>query len=173
MQAFGQSRKQATEAGRSSRRHRKGASGASHRTAVDPGNPFADGQLVQQIAGLKIVGSVENQVEAFHQLFPVPVVQVGHHSLSLYQMIDGPQFSFRSDGLGQVLRRVGFGEEHLALQVALFDVITIYNPQAPHPGTYQGIGLRGAQGAAADDHHARAFNPPLPFFPDLRKKDLA
>ncbi len=124
---------------------------AADRRAVDPGDFAIDGGVVDQKAGLEIVGAVEDQVDVLEQILDIGGRQIGDHRFDGHFGIHTRQPPRCRYGFGQRFGRIGFFKQELALQVGPFDEIAVDDAQPAHSGARHGFGLHGSQRPAADD----------------------
>src|SRR5439155_6744609 len=87
--------------------------------------------------------------------------------------VDRTQAARRGDSLGQPQSAVLLGEERLALQVRLVDVVAVGEGEPADAGPGQDLGGHGAEGAAADCKDAAFGDPPLTLLPDGSKQQLS
>ena len=124
---------------------------AAYGGAIDPGDSAADGEIVDQIAGVEVVGAVQDQVRTGHQFGDIGGGEVGNYAARLDGRIDAAQGACGGGGFGQGLGGVGFFEQPLALQVAGFHVVAVDDGQAADSRAGQRGGMEAAQRAGADD----------------------
>lgn len=84
---------------------------------VDPRNAGADGEVIDEEPGFKIVRAVENQRKAGEQFRHVSRSQVGDHAFDLNIGIDGTEISLGGNSFRQGVAGVGFVEERLSLEI--------------------------------------------------------
>ena len=146
---------------------------ASHRGSVNPGDSLFLREVVQQKAGLEVVGAVQNAIGTLDQGLGVAIVEVLHPVLHGYRGVDGLQAAPGGDRLGKALTNILFREQGLPLQVALLDKVPIDQAESSDACTGQRLGLHRSQSPAADDDHVAAEQAFLSGCADFRKEDLA
>ena len=102
----------------------------------------------------------------------MPAKHVRDFSFGLYFRVNQRQMIDAGDRFRQTLIRIIFCEHRLALQVGLFNEITVNDSQAADACASERFGLRRPQRAAADDDGARVEQPTLPRFADTVEKYL-
>ena len=111
---------------------------AADDAAEDPGLAELDRGVVDQVAGLEVVGAVQDQVGVAHQVEDVGVVDVGDDRLDLDRAVDQPQLPRGGLGLGEIVGDVLLVEEDLALEVVGLDEVAVDDADAtrrrPAPG---------------------------------------
>ena len=107
--------------------------------------------VVEQIAGLEVVGAVEQQVRAGQQLVDIGWNQVSDGGVDRDLGVDGGDLAAGGLGLGQRGQGVGFIEQDLALQVRGLDEVAVDQREMADAGARQQRGRSRSRGAAA--HH--------------------
>src|ERR1043166_7774203 len=110
---------------RDSRNDRQLEPVAANRRAVNPGDPPVDGSIVDQVARLEVIGSIENQVDAFEKLRGIRGREIRDHRLESAARVPPRQPAGSGHGLGQAFGGIRFIEKELALQVAPLHEIAI------------------------------------------------
>ena len=123
--------------------------------AEDPGLVQLHRRVVDQVAGLEVVGPVEDQVGVGDEVEDVGVVDVGDDRLDRHRRVDLPELPRGGLGLGQVGGDVVLVEEDLPLEVVGLDEVAVDDPDVPDPGPDQVVGQHGPQGPAPADRHPR------------------
>ncbi len=77
--------------------------------------------------------------------------EIGNDTFHGHGGIDGAQFAFGGDGLGEDVEGVGLVEQGLALQVRGFNEIAIDDSEVPDAGANEKIGGGGSDCTAAND----------------------
>ena len=125
-----------------------------------------DRVIVDQVAGLKVVSAVEDDLHSLKQRFNI----CGNQILDLWiddnLRIKRGNLAGGGNCFGQGLGGVLLIEQRLPLQVAGLDVIAIDNSQSSQACTRQQSGQRGAGRATADDGHSCRCKPALSFDSD-------
>ena len=128
---------------------------------IDPGLAQLHRRVVDQVAGLEVVGAVEDQVGVADQVEDVGVVDVGDDRLDRRSAVDLPELPRGGLGLGQVVGDVLLVEEDLALEVVGLDEVAVDDPEMADAGAGQVVGQHGPERPAAAErdparHQARA-----------------
>ncbi len=118
---------------------------------VDPGEALLDGVVVDEVAGLEVVGGVEDELGAGQQRVDVVRDEVGDVGVDLDIGVEAGDLAAGGLGFGGGGGGIGLVEEHLALQVALFDEIAVDEDEGADAGAGEQGGGSGAGGSAADD----------------------
>ena len=88
---------------------------AADAAAVDPRQPLMHGRVVEQIAGLEIVGAVEDRIHALAERLDIFRPDMGDDRLDFHRGVDrGRSLSAAANGLGQPGRHVGLVEKRSA-----------------------------------------------------------
>ena len=111
---------------------------AADHAAVDPRLAELDRRVVDQVARLEVVGSVQDQVGVADQVEDIGVVDVGDDRLDRDRAVDRPELARGGLGLGQVVGDVVLVEQDLALEVVGLDEVAVDDPdrsrRRPAPG---------------------------------------
>ncbi len=137
---------------------------------VNPGQGVLHRKIIDKIAGLEVIGAVENKLCPFEQSFYIRWRQIGDMGFNHDFGIESSDFSGRGDGLGQRFSGIGFVEKGLPLQIAGLNVIAVNDPDCSHAGASKQGSEHGASGAAADNRNARCGQLALALGPDCRRK---
>ena len=132
-----------------------------------------NGVVVDEVAGLEIVGGVEDQRGIGEQGMDVVGYEIGDVGVDLDVAVEACDLSpcglcLRSGGGG-----IGLVKENLTLQVALLDEIAVDEDEGADTGSGKQCGRGRAGGTAADDGDCGAGEALLSFLTDGRKEDLA
>jgi hypothetical protein len=139
---------------------------------VNPGAILVNAEIVDEVAGLEVVGGVEDEVGAFEQ-GQGGGDEVGDVGGDGEVGVDGGEFAAGGFGFGEGVAGVGFVVEHLSLEVGLFDEVAIDEGEVADAGAgEQGCG-GGSGGSAADDGDVGLGEPLLAFGADAGEEDLA
>ena len=150
----------------------QGDSVAGHGGGVDPGTLLAHGVVVEQVAGFKVVGAVEDEIGVFQKILAVIRRKVFDVGLDGDGGVDLLQLAVGGDGLGQRLGGIALVEQDLALQVAGLDVVAVDDADVAHAGAHQQRTEDRAGGSAADDDDARIRQFALALRADAGKEKL-
>ena len=115
----------------------EGCAIATYGRAIDPRQSPADREVVDQIARLEIIRAIQHQLGRIQQFSDVGRRQISHLGFHRNICVDCGEPALRGNGFGQTLQRVPFVKQHLPLQIAGFDIITIDDAQAPHACPHQ------------------------------------
>ena len=137
-----------------------------------------DAQVVEQEAGLEVVGAIQDDIGAAELLAeqqPLGVggAEIGHQRTDADVGVDLGQPGLGGFGLGQTGLGVGGVEEDLTLEIARFDQVAVEDGQAADPRTAQLVGDDAAQRAAADDGGVGGQQAALAVGPDAGQDGLA
>ena len=113
-----------------------------------------DRVVVEQEPRLKIVGAVDDHVDALGQLGQVRVVHVSNDRFDHDRGIYPTEFLGRGDRFGKLSGNVVFVEQDLPLQIARFEEVAIDDPHVADPGSHQGVGQHATEGSTAADQQA-------------------
>ena len=92
---------------------------------VDPGFGLLDGVVVDEVAGLEVVGGVEDEMGGGEELVDVGGDQVGDVRVDGDGGVEEGDLAAGGFGFGEGLEGVGLVEEDLALEVGGFDEVTV------------------------------------------------
>ena len=93
--------------------------------AVDPGDVVFEGNVVDEVAGVEIVGAVEDELGGVGEFFDGVGIDVGDDGFDGDVGVDTVEFAGGGLGLGEVFVDVALVEEDLALEVVEFDEIAV------------------------------------------------
>src|SRR2546425_2953790 len=116
----------AAKAGRDPRSHQQGETVGPHAGPVDPGNAGPQADVVEKVAGLEVVGAVEDEVLPAHEALRVLRGEVGHEAAHLDLGVETAQARLGGRGLGQAEPGVLLVEQGLALQVRGLDEVAVH-----------------------------------------------
>ena len=119
----------------------------------DPGNPAFQGDIVDQIANLKVVRAVENQIDIVSELPDIRKVSILHKRFDFDFRIHLAQPIRGTDGFGKMVFDILFREQNLSLQVAEFDEVAVNDAQKPDTRASHCIRGDTAQRTASDEKH--------------------
>ena len=80
---------------------------------MHPGSRIPAGHLIDEVAGLEVVGAIDNHIDTREQVGGVGSRQIGHHWLQAGGGVDPGQVPCGCDGLRQTRSHVGLVEEQL------------------------------------------------------------
>ena len=130
-------------------------SGAGDRAPVDVGDPEFDGAVVDEVAGLEVVGAVDEDARevpgVLDEVFGVGGGEVGDVGVDGDVGVGGVEPRFGGDRLGDAIDRVLVGEEGLAVEVGAFDEVAVDDGELPDAGTGEEVGADAAERSDADD----------------------
>ena len=131
------------------------------------------GVVVEEIAGLEVVGGVENDVGSLQQIMNVAGNEICDVSMDLDLAVEGRDLALCRVGLGTRIARVRLVEEDLALQIALLDKVAVDEGQGSHAAARQQTCCRRPGGAHAHHGHMGALDPGLALGTNAGEQDLA
>ncbi len=141
--------------------------------AVDPGQGAGDAPVVEEVAGFEVIGGIEDEVSAVEEVVDVGGGQVGDVGDDFDVRVDGGEVAGGGGGFGEGVAGVGLGIEPLALEVGEFNEVAIDEEEAAGAGAGESAGLKGAEGAAADDGDRGLAEAPLAGFAPAGEANLA
>ena len=144
---------------------------AAYGCGVDPGQGILHGEIVDKIAGLEVVGAVENKLCIFEQSLNVGWGQIGDMGLDHDFGVESRNFSGRGDCFRKGFSGIGFIKQGLPLQIAGLDVIAVNDADRAHARTGKQGSEHRASSAAADNGNARGGQLALTF--QLRSREKA
>jgi energy-coupling factor transport system ATP-binding protein len=138
--------------------------------AVDDRLAQPHGGVVEDVAGVEVVGAVDDDVVAGDQ----PLDVVGPQPLGvLHHRRLGVQPADRQLGRVDLAHAQPIhAVEHLALEVRLVDHVVVDEADRPHPGCGEVEGGRRAEPAGADEQHLRVEERALSLLADLGDEHL-
>lgn len=151
----------------------KGGGVASDCGKVNPGHGIFDRVIVDEVAGLEIIGAIEDQVDVGEESVGILGGEIGDAGLDRDLRIETRDLTGCGYGLGEGLAGVMFVEQKLALQIAGLDVIAVDDAQESHAGAGEKRCQDRARGAASDDGYAGRGEFVLTFGADGGEEDLA
>ena len=164
---------EATEAGGLVGKDGEGESVGADGGTVDPGDIAGDGVIVDEVAGLEVVGAVEDKIRGAHEFFDVGGGDVAGVGVDFDFGVDAMELEFGGSGFGERVSGILFGEEPLALEVGGFDEIAIEDGEMAEAGAGESGGMIGAEGSAADDGEVGGEEFGLTFGADAGEENLA
>lgn len=170
--AAGSLRKDAGKAGGLAGQNVHGDGVGTDGGGVDPGLVLLDGVVVEQVAGLKIVSRVEDELGVAEQRVDVAGGEVGDMGLDLDLAIEERNFAACGLGFGQGFAGVGLIKENLALEIAFFDEIAVNQGEAADAGAGQQAGGGGSGGSNANERDMGLADALLAVGANTGKKDL-
>ena len=139
---------------------------------MDPRNPLSAGKLVDEEAGLEVVGAVNDHVDAAEEPGDARRDEVGDDRLDPAGGVDPLEVTGRCHRLGEPGCDVGLVEEHLPGKIGKLGNVAVDDPDPSDPGTNQRHGHDPAERPAADERHMRRGQPLLSGRADRRETDL-
>lgn len=149
---------------------------------VDPGDALLHGEVVDEVAGLEVVGGVEDEIDASiggrvgddgDKVGNVAGDEVGDVGVDGDAGVEAGDVAASGCGFGQAFAGVSLVEEDLALEVGRFDEVTVDEGKAPDAGAGEQRGRGCAHGSAAYDGDMRTSEPLLAELADAGEEDLA
>ena len=114
-----------------------------------------DGVVVDEVAGLEVVGGIEDDVRGDEQLVDVRGDEICDVRTDGYGGVEESDLATGRFGLGEGLEGIGFVEEDLALEVGGLDEIAVDEGEGSDSGAReQGSGCCSG-GTASDDSDVR------------------
>jgi len=139
---------------------------------VDPGAVVADAEIVDEVAGLEVVGAVEDEVGG-EEGGGVGRDEVGDVGVDVDAGVDAGEVEAGGFGFGEGSAGVVFVEEHLALEVGGLYEVAVDEGEAAYAGTGQEAGGGGSGGSDSDDGDVGAGEELLAGGADGGEEDLA
>src|SRR5664280_218679 len=131
------------------------------RSAVDPRDAQLHAGIVDEVAGLEVVGPVEHDIRAGDVPLDVGGGHVGHERANFDRRVDAGDGTRRGDRLRDAGNGIGLLEEQLALEIAQLDEIPVDDRDPAHARAGEEADVCRSQGAAADHDHVTRANPLL------------
>ena len=147
--------------------HPRGTDGA----AVDPWCAARHTEVIQEISGLEVVQSIDDQITTVRQAADVGGIDVVDDRLHVDSGVDGPEAVTCRGRLR--CADVRFVVEHLTLEIREFDDITIHKTDPTDASPREQVRGDGSQCTATDQKHARLIQPLLTFFTDSGNQHLS
>jgi len=166
----------AGEAGRGIRRARQDVHGCgvgSDGSGIDPGLGLLNGVVVEQIAGLKVVGGIEDEVGGPKEIGDVGGNKIGDVGVDGDTGIEEGDLAPRRLCLGEGFERVGLVEENLALKIGRLDKVAVDKGESADTSAGEQRGRGGSRSADADDGDMSRAEPLLAENSNARKESLA
>ncbi len=110
-----------------------------------------DGVVVDEVAGLEVVGGVEDEVGGGEEFVDVGGDEVGDVGMDGDGGVEEGDLAAGGFGLGEGLEGVGLVEEDLALEVGGFDEVAVDEGEGADTGAGEQRGCGGSGGSATDD----------------------
>jgi len=132
----------------------------------------ADAEVVDEVAGFEVVGAVEYDVRG-EEGGGVLGDQVGDVGVDADAGVDAGEVAAGGFGFGEGGARVGFVEEHLALEVGGFYEVAVDEGKAADASAGEEAGGGGSGGADSDDGDVGAGEELLAGRADGGEEDLA
>lgn len=139
---------------------------------VYPGAVVADAEVVDEVAGLEVVGAVEDDVGG-EEVGGVGWDEVGDVGGDADAGVDAGEMAAGGFGFGESGAGVVFVEEHLALEVGGLDEVAVYQGKPADASAGKEAGRGCAGGSYADDGDVGAGEELLAGFADAGEEDLA
>ncbi len=121
---------------------------------VNPRTIAIDAEIVDEVAGLVIVGGVEDELGILKQ-GQGGGDEVGNVGGDGDIGVDGGEFAAGGFGFREGIASVGFVIEHLALEVAVLDEVAVNEGEVADAGAGEKGGGGSSGGSAADDGDVR------------------
>ena len=118
---------------------------------VDPGLGLLDAVVVEEVAGLEVVGGVEDEMGGGEQLVDVGWDEVRDVSVDGDGGVEEGDLAAGGFGFGEGFAGVGLVEEDLALEVGGFDEVAVDEGEGADAGAGEEGGGGGSGGSDADD----------------------
>jgi hypothetical protein len=162
---------------RISRKDVHGGGVGAYGGGVDPGFGLLDGVVVDEVAGLEVVGGVQNQIDGDEvgggeELVDVVGDEVGDVGVDGDGGVEESDLAAGGFGLGEPVAGVGLVEEDLALEVGGFDEVAVDEGEGADAGAgEEGCG-GGSGGSYADDDDVGGAKQLLAGESDAGEEDL-
>ena len=104
---------------------------------VDPGFGLLDGVVVEEVAGLEVVGGVEDEVRGGKELVDVGGDEVGDVGMDSDGGVEESDLAAGGFGFREGFAGVCFVEEDLALEVGGFDEVAVDEGESADAGAGQ------------------------------------
>jgi len=118
---------------------------------VDPGFGLLDAVVVEEVAGLEVVGGVEDQMGGGEELVDVCGDEVGDVGVDSDVGVEEGDLAASGFGLGKGFACVCLVEEDLTLEVGGLDEVAINEGEGTDAGAGQEGGSGGSSGPDAND----------------------
>lgn len=142
-------------------------------SGVDPGEIAFEGDIVDEEAGFKIVGAVEDEMDGVGEREDIFGGDVGDLGVEGAGGIDFGELVGGGDGFGELRAEVVFVEEDLSLEVGEFDEVAIDESNIADARADKGLCEDGAERTDAADEDAGVAEFFLTFGADAVEEDLA
>jgi len=140
---------------------------------VDPGFGLLDGVVVEKVAGLEVVGGVENEIGGGEELVDVGGDEVGDLWVDGNSGVKKGDLAVGGFGFGEGFAGIGLVEEDLALEVGGFDEVAVDEGECSDAGAGEQRGSGGSGGSDADDSDVRTGEELLAGGTDAGEENLA
>jgi len=140
---------------------------------VDPGLPLLDGEVIEKIAGLEVVGGVEDEICRGEEMVDVAGDEVDDVGVNARGGVEELDFTAGGLGLGQGGEGIGLIEEDLPLEIGGFDEVAVDQGQGAHPRASEQSRGCGTGCANADDGDVGLGEQSLSPGADAGEEDLA
>ncbi len=140
---------------------------------VDPGFGLLDAVVVEELAGLEVVGGVEDEVGVGKELVDVRGDEVGDVGPDADGGVEESDLAAGGFSFGEGFAGVGLVEEDLALEVGGFDEVAVNKGEGADAGTGEEGGGGGSGGSDADDGNVGGGQELLAGGSDAGEEDLA
>ena len=140
---------------------------------VDPGLGLLDGVVVDEVAGLEVVGGVEDEVDGGEEFVDVGGDEVGDVGMDGDCGVEEGDLATGCFGFGEGFPGVGLVEENLALEVRGFDEVAVDEGESADAGAGKEGGGGGSCGSDADDGDVCGGEEVLSGGSDTGEEDLA
>ncbi|MCU1222894.1 MAG: hypothetical protein JWQ42_987 [Edaphobacter sp.] len=155
-----------------SRKDSHGGGVGSDGGGIDPWRGLLDGVVVDEIAGLEVVGSVEDEMGGGEELVDVGGDKIGDVGVDGDGGVEEGNLAASSFGLGERLKGIGLVEEDLALEVGGLDEVAVDEGEGADTGSGEEGGCCRSGGSAADDGDVRGGEHLLAMGSDAGEEDL-
>lgn len=112
--------------------------------AVNPGDGFAEGEVVEEEAGFEIIGGVEDAGDIAEEFPGGGGGKISDDGLDGDFGVDEGEAAGGGDGFREGVAGIGFVKEPLALEVVEFDVVAVDDAEEADTGARQRLGMDGA-----------------------------
>ena len=103
-----------------------------------------NGVVVEEVASLKVVGGIQNELRRGQEFVNVGGDQIGDAGMDSNRGVEEGDLAAGGFGFGEGVAGVGFVEENLALEVGRFDEVTVDEGE----GADAGAGKKRGRGSA-------------------------
>lgn len=163
---------EATQARADCGQNREGEAVAADGSAIDPGDSAFDREIVDEVAGFKVVGGIEDEVDALEEVFDVGCVEIDGEGFDGDFAIEEGDFGGGGGGFGALFAGMLFVKKPLPLEVGPLDDITVEDLEVSNTGPGESAGLEGAESTAPNNRNLRCGQARLAFSTKWREADL-